>query len=623
MTIERISPVAPSTIRPEVLTGLCALLGRVLELADQTSEVPVPAPAELPAAPALATRLRDSVIRPLSDVLRSAELAPSPPRGWAPDRPVQPDEVADRLWELTEELTRLHQQPELLPAEVSEATAGLQELSCRFALADSPEALAVRLAELRALQSGLATSIRSEHNGPYLVTNVAEITDWLGCELPMPPQLALCRCGASALKPYCDGSHAQTGFSSEKDPRRVPDRRETVVGQQVTVLDNRGICQHSGLCTERLSTVFHAEGRSFITPSGGRMDEIIRATRDCPSGALSFAIDGREAREQVDYDNKREPAVHITKDGPYRVVGGVRLVDGEGDDEPRNEGASLEHYALCRCGQSQNKPFCSGMHWYVGFKDPVPEPENQPSIFEWCGGLPALTRMTRLFYEKFVPADPLLAPLFANMSADHPQRVASWLGEVFCGPKSYSEKYGGYSRMIAHHVGKGLTEEKRARWVLLLMRSAEEAGLPNDAEFRSTFVSYLEWGSRLAVENSQEGARPPKNMPMPRWDWHTAAGAPGGRISALAVPEPEPAVVVVAPAPGATVSFEAHIKPLFRKNDRQSMLFVFDLWSLEDVQRHADAILQRLHNGSMPCDGAWPNEKTELFARWVDSGKAA
>ena len=82
---------------------------------------------------------------------------------------------------------------------------------------------------------------------------------------------------------------------------------------------------------------------------------------------------------------------------------------------PRNTGASLEHYALCRCGQSQNKPFCSGMHWYVGFRDPVPEPGREPTLFEWAGGLPALTRMTRLLYEKHVPADPLLAPLFADM----------------------------------------------------------------------------------------------------------------------------------------------------------------------------------------------------------------
>jgi truncated hemoglobin YjbI len=133
--------------------------------------------------------------------------------------------------------------------------------------------------------------------------------------------------------------------------------------------------------------------------------------------------------------------------------------------------SSLEHYALCRCGQSQNKPFCSGMHWYVDFHDPIADPERTPSMFEWAGGLPALTRITRLFYEKYVPEDPLLAPLLAGMSADHPERVAKWLGEVFGGPPAYSSEYGGSPRMLSQHVGKNLKEDWRARWVTLLPRA--------------------------------------------------------------------------------------------------------------------------------------------------------
>src|SRR5262249_16729216 len=156
-----------------------------------------------------------------------------------------------------------------------------------------------------------------------------------------------------------------------------------------------------------------------------------------------------------------------------------------------------EHYSLCRCGKSTNKPFCSGMHWYADFHDPTPE--EQPSMFVWAGGFPALLRLTRRFYQTHVPQDPLLAPLFARMSPDHPQRVASWLGEVFGGPKAYSERYGGYERMIAQHVGKGLQEAWRARWVQLLCRAADDVGLPADPEFRAAFVAYLEWGSRLAV----------------------------------------------------------------------------------------------------------------------------
>jgi hypothetical protein len=66
--------------------------------------------------------------------------------------------------------------------------------------------------------------------------------------------------------------------------------------------------------------------------------------------------------------------------------------------------------------------------------------------------------------------------------------------------------------------------------------------------------------------------------------------------------------------------FVAHIKSLFRRMDRESMLFVFDLWSYEDVRKYSTEIYKRLDNGSMPCDGAWPREKVDLFRRWIDGG---
>jgi CDGSH-type Zn-finger protein/truncated hemoglobin YjbI len=491
---------------------------------------------------------------------------------------------------------------------------------CHFATDDER---ADRIARLREIQASSPRSIQSQANGPYLVTNVERLGTWLGENVPTQPQLALCRCGQSALKPMCDGSHARVGFTDDKDPKRVPDRLDTYVGQQVTMLDNRGICQHSGFCTDRLASVFHSGAEPFVTPSGGRMDEIIRAVRDCPSGALSFAIDGCEARDHVDYHNTREPAIEVSKDGPYRVTGGITLLNGEGSEEQRSEGASQEHYALCRCGHSQNKPFCSGMHFYVQFRDPVPAPNHEPTLFEWCGGLPALTRMTRIFYEKYVPQDPLLAPLFSQMSADHPQRVAAWLGEVFGGPKAYSAAYGGYSRMLSQHVGKGLTEDRRARWVALITQSAQDAGLPADPEFRSAFNAYIEWGSRLAIENSQPGARPPERMPMPHWGWNTAAGPPGSRVSALRPPETKGVDPMTLPATGEPLSFERHIKGLFRPMDRTSMKFAFDLWSSDDVRQHGQAILERLRSGTMPCDGAWPADRVDLFERWLTAGMPA
>lgn len=76
------------------------------------------------------------------------------------------------------------------------------------------------------------------------------------------------------------------------------------------------------------------------------------------------------------------------------------------------------------------------------------------------------------------------------------------------------------------------------------------------------------------------------------------------------------------PASDVNLSFAAHIKPLFRKMDRESMSFVFDLWSYSDVRKHATEIHRRLDSGTMPCDGAWPKERVNAFRRWIDAGMA-
>jgi hypothetical protein len=73
----------------------------------------------------------------------------------------------------------------------------------------------------------------------------------------------------------------------------------------------------------------------------------------------------------------------------------------------------------------------------------------------------------------------------------------------------------------------------------------------------------------------------------------------------------------------AQISFDQDIKPLFRERDRNSMSSTFDLWSYDDVARHSEAILGRLRDGSMPCDGAWPEERVVLFEDWVAAGKPA
>ena len=150
--------------------------------------------------------------------------------------------------------------------------------------------------------------------------------------------------------------------------------------------------------------------------------------------------------------------------------------------------------------------------------------EDVPTLYEWAGGSQALERLTRTFYDS-VAADPVVGPVFETMSPDHPAHVAAFIAEVFGGPKIYSEKHGGHREMVAHHLERHLTEEQRRRWIDLLVDSADKIGLPDDPEFRSAFMAYFEWGTRLAKMNSALGKDTGlTDEPMPAWGW----GVPGG-----------------------------------------------------------------------------------------------
>ena len=144
-----------------------------------------------------------------------------------------------------------------------------------------------------------------------------------------------------------------------------------------------------------------------------------------------------------------------------------------------------------------------------------------PTLYEWAGGATALRRLTEVFYDRVLDDD-VLAPVFAHMSPDHRQHVALWLGEVFGGPTTYTNELGGYPAMLRHHIGLSLTEQQRVRWAGLIAASADEAGLPDDPEFRSAFVAYVEWGTRIALANSQPGATPFPEAPVPHWGWGEA-----------------------------------------------------------------------------------------------------
>jgi hemoglobin len=150
-----------------------------------------------------------------------------------------------------------------------------------------------------------------------------------------------------------------------------------------------------------------------------------------------------------------------------------------------------------------------------------------PTLYEWLGGIEALRRLTNRFYEH-VRDDALLGAVFLHMGADHPEHVAAFLAEVFGGPDDYSRQHGGHAHMIRHHLNRHLTQEMRRRWVALLLETADELAMPDDPEFRSALVGYLEWGSRLAVINSQADAVVEEEAPMPKWGWGEVKGPYSG-----------------------------------------------------------------------------------------------
>ncbi len=201
-------------------------------------------------------------------------------------------------------------------------------------------------------------SLSTSSNGPLIVKRLKQLIE-ANTNIFTLKNLttALCRCGKSKSKPFCDGTHGKIDWSDKKQDNRQPRKVDNYFGKQITIHDDRGICSHAGFCTDGLPKVFRMGVEPWIDPNAETIEKIIETIKKCPSGALSYSIDG------VKYDNfSEQPEVKIVEDGPYFVSGNIELFD---DDKPE----SNEHYALCRCGNSKNKPFCDGQHWYTKFRD--------------------------------------------------------------------------------------------------------------------------------------------------------------------------------------------------------------------------------------------------------------
>lgn len=148
-----------------------------------------------------------------------------------------------------------------------------------------------------------------------------------------------------------------------------------------------------------------------------------------------------------------------------------------------------------------------------------------PTLYEWTGDLSTFENLFTRFYAK-VLKDELLGDVFKDMPSEHIRHVSHFVAEVFGGPRLYTtEDHGSHATMIGKHIGKMLTEEMRQRWFYLLLETADEVGLRSDPEYRSAFVGYIEWGTRLAVINSHLTENPMHTEePMPKWGWGETGG---------------------------------------------------------------------------------------------------
>ena len=214
-----------------------------------------------------------------------------------------------------------------------------------------------------------ATTIRIRKNGPYLVvggvplkrkspvvSEHGEPLTWRTETLEGDRSTyALCRCGHSEMKPFCDGTHASIGFDGTETAGTdsYGERAASLGGTGIEVFDDRSICVHAGFCGNKVSNVWKMAADTDDTVVRA---QVMAMVENCPSGALTFAVGG----EAIEPDLPEEVAV--IPDGPLWVSGGLPI--------QRSDGETIEtrqRVTLCRCGASSIKPLCDGSHADIGF----------------------------------------------------------------------------------------------------------------------------------------------------------------------------------------------------------------------------------------------------------------
>lgn len=140
-------------------------------------------------------------------------------------------------------------------------------------------------------------------------------------------------------------------------------------------------------------------------------------------------------------------------------------------------------------------------------------------MFEFAGGEPAFLALAAAHHRRCLE-DPVLNHPFSHPGhPQHVERLASYWAEVFGGPPGYSESCGSQSAMLGIHAGTGAEDDLGRRFVACFMAAVDDAGLPDDSEFRAGLRRYMEWAVGQVMSYSPRGSRVPAALPVPRWSW--------------------------------------------------------------------------------------------------------
>ncbi len=200
-----------------------------------------------------------------------------------------------------------------------------------------------------------SASITPSEDGPLIAAGVDRMVLPNGDDADIKPRMALCRCGRSSNKPFCDGSHNAAGFKGTSDGEGAGrDKLITYPGESLTVLYNPRLCSHAARCGALAPAAFDPSQRPWVQPDKADAAKVKEVVANCPSGALQLQEDGHLLTDRA--------TITIEENGPYWVQG-ARV-----DAPAPGEGASPDKFVLCRCGLSGNKPYCDGSHRDAGWQ---------------------------------------------------------------------------------------------------------------------------------------------------------------------------------------------------------------------------------------------------------------